>query len=297
MMTTTSPVDKVMARHEATLPNGMRVRCISAFQVPEIHRQVQQYFRHGITVRPGDTVFDVGANIGLFSLLVYEKCLRDVTVYAFEPIPAIFAALRENLQDLDPLRLKPFDFGLSDRSRTEVFSYRPNMATLSTAYGDDEGELQRQVTASLLRNLSATPRHLRWLSWLPSFATKWLLEKTMRTAFEAERVSCRLRTLSELVREERVERIDLLKIDVEKSEWDVLVGIDAADWARIRQVVMEVHDVDERLGKVESLLRAHGFSRVVIEQERLLQGSNVFALYAMRGDESGSAPREGAHGR
>jgi FkbM family methyltransferase len=275
-----------MAVQRATLPNGMSVRCIRTFQVPEIQRQVQQYFRHGIAVRPGDTVFDVGANIGLFSLLVYEKCQQDVAVYAFEPIPAIFAALWENLQGLDPVRLKPFEYGLSDRSRTAVFAYRPNMPTLSSAYGDDEGELERQVAGALLRNLPATPLHLRWLCLLPPFAREWLMEKTMRTAFEGEQVSCRLRTLSEVVREERVERIDLLKVDVEKGEWDVLAGIDPSDWARIRQVVMEVHDVDGRLARVESLLRTQGLIRIKVEQERLLQGSNVYALYGMRGDES-----------
>ena len=42
--------------------------------------------------------------------------------------------------------------------------------------------------------------------------------------------------------EERIESIDLLKIDTQRAEMDVLVGVDPPDWARIKQVVMELHD-------------------------------------------------------
>ncbi len=34
--------------------------------------------------------------------------------------------------------------------------------------------------------------------------------------------------------------MDLLKVDVEGAELDVLRGVDPQDWARIRQVVVEV---------------------------------------------------------
>jgi FkbM family methyltransferase len=271
-----------MALQKATLPNGVQVSCINSFSVADINRQVQQYFRHGITVRSGDTVFDVGANIGLFSLLVYEKSGENVAVYAFEPIPAIFAALRENLQNLDPQQLKPFNCGLSNEARSATFAYRPNMPTVSSLYGNDDSEMQNQLKHALLQNLSATPLNLRWLRILPSFARNFLMGKAMRTAFEAVDVECQLRRLSDVIREEHVERIDLLKVDVEKSELDVLQGIDDADWARIHQVVMEIHDLDNRLDKITTLLKKQGITNIIVEQEEVLQGSNVYALYAMR---------------
>jgi FkbM family methyltransferase len=46
----------------------------------------------------------------------------------------------------------------------------------------------------------------------------------------------------EVIREGRVGRIDFLKIDVQKSEFDVLAGTDEADWPKIRQLVIEVQD-------------------------------------------------------
>ena len=43
-------------------------------------------------------------------------------------------------------------------------------------------------------------------------------------------------TVSALISEHSLERVDLLKIDVEGAELDVLRGIDQKDWPTIRQV-------------------------------------------------------------
>lgn len=43
-------------------------------------------------------------------------------------------------------------------------------------------------------------------------------------------------TVSALISELSLERVDLLKIDVEGAELDVLRGIDQKDWPTIRQV-------------------------------------------------------------
>jgi len=45
---------------------------------------------------------------------------------------------------------------------------------------------------------------------------------------------------------------------------------------------MEIHDLDGRLNSIKILLKKHGLSRIFIEQEPTLQGSNVYSLYAMR---------------
>lgn len=271
-----------MALQHATLPNGTEVSCLNAFSVPDLHRQVQQYFRHGIAVKPGDTIVDAGANIGLFTLAIYEKCQDDASIYSFEPIPVIYEALSENSQRTDPVRIKTFNCGLSSENRTATFAYRPNMPTVSSAYGNDDSEMEIQIREALLENLDAAPINIRWVRILPPFARKFLLRKAMRTAFEGIDVNCWLRRLSDVIREENITRIDLLKIDVEKSELDVLEGIDDADWAKIQQVVMEIHDIDGRLEAIKSMLATHSITKVVVEQEDILRGSNVYALYAMR---------------
>src|SRR5262249_19679529 len=48
-------------------------------------------------VRPGDTVLDVGANIGLWVLGVARAAGPSAVVHAFEPLPSNFARLSDNL--------------------------------------------------------------------------------------------------------------------------------------------------------------------------------------------------------
>lgn len=91
-----------------------------------------------------------------------------------------------------------------------------------------------------------------------------------------------MRTLSSVLREEGIGRVDLLKLDVEKSELDVLNGIEEADWPKIFQVVAEVHDIDDRLEKVRGLLCSHDFSRISIKQEPILEALNIYNIYALR---------------
>jgi hypothetical protein len=108
-----------------------------------------------------------------------------------------------------------------------------------------------------------------------------LIEARLR----GETVQARTRRLSDVLREQGVERVDLLKVDVQKSELEVLAGIDDADWARIRQLVVEVHDVGGRLAAITGELERRGFG-VVAEQDPLFAGSIMWNVYARR-----AAPR------
>ncbi|MDP9121532.1 MAG: FkbM family methyltransferase, partial [Acidobacteriota bacterium] len=87
--------------------------------------------------------------------------------------------------------------------------------------------------------------------------------------------------LSEVIREHAVERIDLLKIDVEKSEAEVLLGLAPEDWPKVSQMAAEVHDLEGRLRDLEDLLAARGFT-VTVEQDPLYQGTDRWNLYARR---------------
>src|SRR5262249_36778257 len=95
--------------------------------------------------------------------------------------------------------------------------------------------------------------------------------------------ACEVRSLSEVILEHNVAQIDVLKIDVEGSEWEVLSGLESILWPRIRQAVVEVHDVAGRVGEITRLFRQHGF-RTDVDQEdwavhRLL---GIYIIYARR---------------
>ena len=102
---------------QASLPDGTRVFSVRPQEVGPLYQQVQEYCRHGIRVKEGDIVFDVGANIGLFALWLRQSVGGNLTVYSFEPIPAVFEALQHNAQCFDPEQnWKVFPCGLGRRS-------------------------------------------------------------------------------------------------------------------------------------------------------------------------------------
>lgn len=259
---------------EMVLPNNMTISCTRKRQVRLIYRQVQAYFKHGIELGEGDVVFDVGANIGLFTLLAYERGKRNVTVYAFEPIPALFEALKQNAQRYDAERLKVFPYGLSKEGGTVTFAYYPRSSVLSTAYA---AGLKDEMIAGIL----ARRDHVPWLRWLaPRRLYAWLLDRLSTRILQVEPVVCKVVTLSSVLRQHGVRQIDLLKIDVEKSELDVLAGIDDEDWPKIKQAVVEVHDIDQRVAQVTTLLRERGFSAIAVDPSSPIVP--VFNLYARR---------------
>jgi acyl carrier protein len=71
-----------------------------------------------------------------------------------------------------------------------------------------------------------------------------------------------------------------LKINVEKSELDVLRGIEDRDWRKIKQISMEV-DVQENLDAILALLGEKGFDYVV-EQDIWLTETPLCYVYAVR---------------
>ena len=107
---------------------------------------------------------------------------------------------------------------------------------MSSLYANLDEE--KAVLETVLRN--QVRRGESELEPLLAHADDYLAER-----FKEERYTCRLRTLSEVIAEAGLERIDLLKIDVQKAELDVLMGLDDSDWPKIRQMVVEVHDVDK----------------------------------------------------
>jgi hypothetical protein len=99
--------------------------------------------------------------------------------------------------------------------------------------------------------------------------------------FKKTTFPCRLRTLSEIIDEEGVTRIDLLKIDAERSEREVLAGIRAEHWPMIRQAAIEVHDEAGGLDEIQRILAEHGF-QVATDQDPLLKGCALYNVFARR---------------
>jgi len=264
---------------EVMLPNGLKVFCLQKAEVPILYEEIQLYLKHGIELNKGDTVFDVGANIGLFSLWLYQQFKGNLNIYAFEPIPDIFKVLESNMQRFGPDQLKAICCGLSSESKTLTFNYYPAATSMSTAYPDNSKEEQEKILGAALYNLNHTPLFFRCL---PPFLHAKILSLAMNKVFQAKQVACQLKTLSQVISEYNVRQIDLLKIDAERSELDVFMGIENEDWFKIKQVVVEVHDLSGRVQKIVSLLQERGLKIAQVEQQPAFKDSDLFHVYALR---------------
>jgi len=70
-------------------------------------------------IKPGMTVVDVGANLGLYTLLFSRLVGNGGRVIAFEPDPLMFATLVRNCSDLDNINL--FNAAVGSRSERRMF--------------------------------------------------------------------------------------------------------------------------------------------------------------------------------
>ena len=257
-------------------PNGMDIFHHAVAETKYVYQEIFEdrvYFRHGINLAAGETVFDIGANIGLFTLFVKEN-FADIKVHAFEPSPAIFDILKANVGKYGG-SVSIHACGMADRPGEGKFTFYPNYSIMSGLHagGEQDKETLRTGIKSRLREQSQDPSDIPERS----------LDRMVKVALgQKQEYLCRLRTISEIIDEVGVAAIGLLKIDAEGSELDILTGIRDGHWDRIRQIVMEIHDPKGTARpEAAKLLERHGY-QCVFEEEKRLSGSGIVNCHARR---------------
>jgi len=257
-------------------PNGLEIAHHSLSETKYVYQEIFEdrvYFRHGIGLAPGETVFDIGANIGLFTLFVREN-FQDINVHAFEPSPVIFPVLKANVARYgESVCLYPC--GMAERAREATFTFYPNYSIMSGFHaqaGQDWGTLRAGIKSHLLEQGTD-----------PADMSDRLLDRMVKAALrQTQEYVCQLRSISEVMHEAAVPAIGLLKIDAEGSELNILAGIRDDDWGRIRQIVMEIHDPrGVARSDAEKILTERGYT-CVFEEEKRLSESGIVNCYARR---------------
>lgn len=151
----------------------------AAFYVGDLDRKITWVC--GQIVRPGDTVLDIGANIGMVTLWLSELVGKSGKVHAFEPNPELLKLIEETL------------------NHNQV----SNVCLHPVALGAKPDSLELRIpkvnagAASLIRN---------------------------RDLIDCDVLKVPVRPLSEIVDEEGIKSIRLIKIDVEGFEAEVFKG-------------------------------------------------------------------------
>jgi FkbM family methyltransferase len=108
--------------------------------------QIKDEFVHGIyhfeTDNPRPVIIDGGSNIGV-SILYFKRLYPNVRIIGFEPDPAIFRMLSENIERNKLKEVEVFEFGLGEKEGTTTF-LADNSA--SGQFGEGENSITVRVT-------------------------------------------------------------------------------------------------------------------------------------------------------
>lgn len=249
------------------LPNGMRIRSLNLAEMGTLYREIfhdRCWLQGGLRLAPGDVVFDVGANIGLTTLFLHRE-ERSLEIYAFEPAPAPYRALVENMA-LHGVRGRALNVALGDRRGTAELTYYPDASSMSGLRADPR--VDAELTRAYLRNSGFSAAEAAEL---------------VPAEHRGVRLTCEVTTLTDAMERLAVDRIDYLKIDAEKSEYDILRGLREDRWPAVGQVAVEVHDLGGELDAVRELLLRAGFT-VTTLQDPLLAGTPLHDVIGVRPD-------------
>eukprot|EP00927_Polykrikos_kofoidii_P046049 TRINITY_DN40234_c0_g1_i1.p1 TRINITY_DN40234_c0_g1~~TRINITY_DN40234_c0_g1_i1.p1 ORF type:complete len:938 (+),score=124.52 TRINITY_DN40234_c0_g1_i1:215-3028(+) len=197
---------------------------------------------------PNETALDVGANLGLVSILLAKRAHWSSRIYALEPHPVLYRYLLWNLRENNVTALvRPLRIGGCDARRTRRGG----------------GGRVSGVGGSGIRNLRPKSVVALWPWWEPRSASRALSElprATLDRLHSRSRVPCL--SFKELLAALAVRRLSLLKLDCEGCEWGFL-GADGGALLvrllrekRVKHIVGELHHAGQRAD-----LRGRGRSR------------------------------------
>jgi FkbM family methyltransferase len=267
--------------HEVEL-GGERFWCLDELTARYCYDEIyieNDYLGHGITLSPGDTVVDVGANIGLFPRYL-AKAAQGVKVHAFEPVPDIYEALLKNVEGSPNVRCYPLALG--ERTGEASIHFFPKVCADSAIVRVD---VERKLQGFLDNYRTTVCAHNKAARIVPKALRPWVVRSGYERLYEYEMRSCRMTTLSKWIADNAIEHIDLLKLDAENYEREVLAGIDEEHWPRIRQISMEAHaHVRGGEGLVEGLLSLLGRKgyRTALGERDEKSSLDVHMIYAIR---------------
>ncbi|WP_276381415.1 MupA/Atu3671 family FMN-dependent luciferase-like monooxygenase [Flavobacterium sp. H4147] len=279
-------------------PDGSTVYHQSNRQLAMLYKEIFEdeiYFKHNISIPENAVVIDAGANIGSFSMHVNQK-QPSAFLVAFEPIPQIFSGLKQNFEHRN-IKGRILNYGVSNKKENATFYYYPEMAGMSGRFTEKEtivdavGGYVKHDKTVLSQNANHSNEDVIVKSFYESIDSEGEMndefKNYLNSLYEAKEVDCQLTTISDVIDDLKLECIDLLKVDVEKSECLVLEGVREEHWSKIHQLAIEV-DGDYNLDSIVKLLKKNGYKiqidELAMSDSDTIKNENTYMLYAINDD-------------
>tara|TARA_Y100000590_G_scaffold434431_1_gene552608 strand:+ start:3254 stop:4054 length:801 start_codon:yes stop_codon:yes gene_type:complete len=262
---------------KTTLIDKSKIFCISSKEAQMLYEHIHGYFDEFISIKKGDTIVDIGANIGILGIELSKKFNNDISIIAFEPIKEIFDVLEKNALNTKNNKFQIFQLGISNKNSQEEFTYYPNMPALSSS-NNEIWESKQELMIALKGNLNNAPKNWWWVKFIPNFLYPFILNRLIKNP---KKVICTLKKLSDIIDLHSIKKINLLKIDCEGNELKVLEGINHQNWEIINQLIIEVHNIDNRLNYIKDMLTGYGY-KIQVLQEPSLKNTKLYNLFAKK---------------
>lgn len=173
------------------------------------------YSHKGFELKDGYIILDIGAHIGLFSILA-SKYAKNGKIFGFEPSLENFNLLKENIKLNEAKNIIPINKAIANKSGKREFFISPD-----------------------------------------SDASHSFLDRT----FKGKKVIIDTSSLKDFIRENKIKKIDFLKMDCECAEYEIIFKCPKEVLSKIQKIAMEYHNMDEEKNgyKLKSFLEINGF--------------------------------------
>jgi FkbM family methyltransferase len=180
-------------------------------------------------------LFDVGAHKGETIELFLKNFLID-RIYSFEANKEVYKILKKK----DDFNIFTYNFGVGEEETTKDFN------TVVDSQSSTFAEIANDSKYFLIKKKILQPFSKKEYSY---------------------KQSVKIRKLSNFIEGEKLDNIDVLKIDTEGYEFNVLRGISEGDFKKIKFILLEHHyddmiKKDYKYGDISDLLKLNNFKLV-----------------------------------
>ena len=262
--------------NKKTFIDGKEIYCISSNEAKMLYEHINGYLNTEVVINENDVIIDIGANIGIFGIKLSKLFGNKITILSFEPIKDIYCVLKKNSLITQNKNFKVFECGISNKNEQSNFTYYPNSPALSTANPEAWNNNEDLITA-VEGNLKHSPTSLWWTKLIPRFFYPLIVKILKKNPID---IKCNVKTLSHIIKKQNLSKIDLLKIDCEGNELKVLQGIEKMHWSIIKQLIIEVHDIEGRLVDIKNILENQNYNVKIVKEESM-KNTNLFNVIAI----------------
>ena len=186
-------------------------------------------------------VIDIGAHKGE-TLEIFYKNFNLEKIFCFEPNQELFEILKKKKKKYLEDVIEIFNYGVGQKNETK------------------ELNIFQDSSSSSFNNLNEDTDYFKRKKKILSFFSK-------KDSFLKKKQSIKIINLSDFIRENKIDTIDILKIDTEGYELNILKGLEEKDLRNIKFIFFE-HHYDLMLNKgysfrdINTHLKTNQFTKV-----------------------------------